>query len=170
MMTETILAVIAEKLMGLPDLAMGMLVDNITVGKILNSMNENSESYSDMNFYLSMMERGHDSPDFSANHLTPADSLVHHSNKGSQCVSIKNAQCLPEAGIEPSVGYNYDNALADTKGYTRQKSSAFLGASSKPWDSKYLHGSTGSTTAACSGPSATSRHSKLSKTVTPHRT
>jgi len=45
------------------------------------------------------------------------DSLVHHSDRGSQYVSIKYTERLAEAGIEPSVGSvgsSYDNALAET--------------------------------------------------------
>ena len=43
--------------------------------------------------------------------------LVHHSDRGSQYVSIKYTERLEEAGIEPSVGSvgdSYDNALAET--------------------------------------------------------
>lgn len=43
--------------------------------------------------------------------------LVHHSDKGSQYVSIRYTERLAEAGIEPSVGSvgdSYDNALAET--------------------------------------------------------
>ncbi|EGO93622.1 Tnp [Acidiphilium sp. PM] len=43
--------------------------------------------------------------------------LVHHSDRGSQYVSIKYTERLMEAGIEPSVGSvgdSYDNALAET--------------------------------------------------------
>jgi putative transposase len=43
--------------------------------------------------------------------------LVHHSDRGSQYVSIKYTERLVEAGIEPSVGSvgePYDNALAET--------------------------------------------------------
>jgi putative transposase len=42
---------------------------------------------------------------------------VHHSDRGSRYVSIKYAERLAEAGIEPSVGSvgdSYDNALAET--------------------------------------------------------
>ena len=45
------------------------------------------------------------------------DGLVHHSDKGSQYVSIRYTERLAEAGIEPSVGSvgdSYDNALAET--------------------------------------------------------
>ena len=49
----------------------------------------------------------------------PAHSggLIHHSDRGSQYVSIKYTERLAEAGIEPSVGSvgdSYDNALAET--------------------------------------------------------
>ncbi len=45
------------------------------------------------------------------------DGLVHHSDRGSQYVSIRYTERLAEAGIEPSVGSrgdSYDNALAET--------------------------------------------------------
>jgi putative transposase len=44
-------------------------------------------------------------------------SLVIHSDRGSQCVSIRYSERLAEAGVEPSVGRkgdSYDNALAET--------------------------------------------------------
>ncbi len=43
--------------------------------------------------------------------------LIHHSDRGSQYVSIRYSERLSEAGIEPSVdskGDSYDNALAET--------------------------------------------------------
>jgi putative transposase len=43
--------------------------------------------------------------------------LIHHSDRGSQYVSIHYTERLAEAGIEPSVGSvgdSYDNALAET--------------------------------------------------------
>ena len=43
--------------------------------------------------------------------------LIHHSDRGSQYVSIRYSERLSEAGIEPSVGSkgdSYDNALAET--------------------------------------------------------
>ena len=46
-----------------------------------------------------------------------SDALIHHSDRGSQYVSIKYSERLAEAGIEPSVGSvgdSYDNALAKT--------------------------------------------------------
>jgi putative transposase len=47
----------------------------------------------------------------------PEDTLVHHSDRGSQYVSIRYSERLAEAGIAPSVGSkgdSYDNALAET--------------------------------------------------------
>jgi transposase InsO family protein len=46
-----------------------------------------------------------------------SDALVHHSDRGSQYVSVRYTERLGEAGIEPSVGSrgdSYDNALAET--------------------------------------------------------
>jgi putative transposase len=43
--------------------------------------------------------------------------LVHHSDKGSQYVSIRYTERLAEAAVEPfvgGVGDSYDNALAET--------------------------------------------------------
>ncbi len=48
---------------------------------------------------------------------THRGGLVHHSDRGSQYVSIRYTERLAEAGIEPSVGSvgdSYDNALAET--------------------------------------------------------
>ncbi len=45
------------------------------------------------------------------------NTLVHHSDRGVQYVSIRYTERLAEAGIEPSVGSvgdSYDNALAET--------------------------------------------------------
>ena len=46
-----------------------------------------------------------------------SDQLIHHSDRGSQYVSIRYTERLAEAGIEPSVGSrgdSYDNALAES--------------------------------------------------------
>ena len=48
---------------------------------------------------------------------TKGKGLVHHSDRGSQYLSIRYTERLAEAGIEPSVGsvgVSYDNALAET--------------------------------------------------------
>ena len=45
------------------------------------------------------------------------NTFVHHSDRGSQYISIRYTERLAEAGIEPSVGSkggSYDNALAET--------------------------------------------------------
>jgi putative transposase len=45
------------------------------------------------------------------------EALIHHSDRGSQYVSIRYTERLAEAGIDPSVGSrgdSYDNALAET--------------------------------------------------------
>lgn len=47
----------------------------------------------------------------------PGAGLIHHSDRGSQYLSIKYTERLAETGIEPSVGSvgdSYGNALAET--------------------------------------------------------
>lgn len=47
----------------------------------------------------------------------PGNGLVHHSDRGSQYVSIRYTERVAEAGVEPlvgSMGDSYDNALAET--------------------------------------------------------
>lgn len=41
------------------------------------------------------------------------DELIHHSDRGSQCVSTRYGERVAEAGIKPSGG-SYDNAQAET--------------------------------------------------------
>ena len=46
-----------------------------------------------------------------------AKGVIHHSDRGSQYLSIRYSERLAEAGFEPSVGSvgdSYDNALAET--------------------------------------------------------
>jgi transposase InsO family protein len=46
-----------------------------------------------------------------------AKGVIHHSDRGSQYVSIRYSERLAQAGVEPSVGSvgdSYDNALAET--------------------------------------------------------
>ena len=61
--------------------------------------------------------------------------LVHHSDRGSQYLSIKYTERLAEEGIDPSVGSvgdSYDNALAESViGLFKAKVINFLG----PWKS-----------------------------------
>jgi len=50
-------------------------------------------------------------------HKSETEELIHHSDRGVQYLSIRYAERLQEAGIEPSVGSvgdSYDNALAET--------------------------------------------------------
>lgn len=86
-------------------------------------------------------------------------SLVHHSDRGSQYVSIRYSERLAEAGIEPSVGSrgdSYDNALAETINGLYK---AELIHRRAPWRPRRLsnwrrwNGCPGSTTAGCSNPS-----------------
>ena len=64
-----------------------------------------------------------------------ANGLIHHSDRGSQYLSIKYAERLVEAGIDPSVGSigdSYDNALAESSiGLFKTEVINFLG----PWKS-----------------------------------
>lgn len=64
-----------------------------------------------------------------------ADNLIHHSDRGSQYLSIKYTGRLAEAGIDPSVGSvgdSYDNALAEsTIGLFKTEVIDFMG----PWKS-----------------------------------
>ena len=46
-----------------------------------------------------------------------ADALIHHSDRGTQYLSMRYTDRLADAGIEPSVGSrgdSYDNALAES--------------------------------------------------------
>lgn len=64
-----------------------------------------------------------------------ADGLIHHSDRGSQYLSIKYTERLTDAGIDPSVGSvgdSYDNALAESIiGLFKTEVINFLG----PWKS-----------------------------------
>ena len=64
-----------------------------------------------------------------------AEDLIHHSDRGSQYLSIKYTERLVEAGIDPSVGSvgdSYDNALAEsTIGLFKTEVIDFIG----PWKS-----------------------------------
>ena len=99
--------------------------------------------------------------------------LIHHSDRGSQYVSIKYTERLAEAGIEPSVGSvgdSYDNALAETSMvFTKPRSftGAGRGAHSRPSSSLLWNGWIGSTTGGSWSPSETSRRPKPRNTTTP---
>ena len=97
--------------------------------------------------------------------------LIHHSDRGSQYVSIRYSERLAEAGVEPSVGSkgdSYDNALAETINGLYK---AELIHRRAPWKTKEavelatLEWALGSTTIACSSPSATYLPQKPRQTI-----
>lgn len=100
------------------------------------------------------------------------NALIHHSDRGSQSVSIRYSERLSEAGIEPSVGSlgdSYDNALAETiNGLYKAEVIHRPG----PWKSveavelATLEGSHGSTITACLSRSGTFRQPKPRQTTT----
>jgi transposase InsO family protein len=74
--------------------------------------------------------------------LVHRGGLVHHSDRGSQYVSIKYTERLVEAGIEPSIGSvgdSYDNALA-----LARRTALAEGVHAKPVR-PVLHGDNGAT-------------------------
>ena len=88
--------------------------------------------------------------------------LVYHSDRGSQCVSIRYTERLAEAGIGPSVGSvgdSYDNAFAETINglFKAEVIHCQSWRTSKPSSLLLRFGSTGSTIDASSRPSAISR-------------
>jgi len=97
--------------------------------------------------------------------------LTHHSDRGSQYVSIRYSERLAEADIEPSVGStgdSYDNALAETiNGLYKAEIIHRRG----PWKTRgrsnwpRWNGCRGSTTTGCSSPSATSRRPRPRRTT-----
>jgi hypothetical protein len=101
---------------------------------------------------------------------------VHHSDRGSQYLSIRYTERLAEAGGVTSVGSrgdSYDNALAETIiGLSRASSSAgpAPGGASTTSSTPRSSGWTGSTTAACSSRSATSLQPSSRPPTTGRRT
>ena len=99
--------------------------------------------------------------------------LVHHSDRGSQYVSIRYTERLAEAGVEPSVGSVGDSTTMlspkPSTASTRPRSSIGVdhGAHARPSSSPRSNGSTGSTIAGCWNPSATSRRPKPRSATTP---
>jgi transposase InsO family protein len=100
------------------------------------------------------------------------NELDHHSDRGSQYVSIKYSERLAEAGIEPSVGSkgdSYDNALAESINGLYK---AELIHRRAPWKTREavelatLEWVPGSTTTACWNRSAIYRRPKLRQTIT----
>ena len=100
------------------------------------------------------------------------NSLIHHSDRGSQYVSIRYSERLAEAGIEPSVGSkgdSYDNALAETINGLYKAELIHRRAPWKPrrpWSSPRWNGWPGSTTTDYSNPSAISRQPRPRQTTT----
>ena len=84
-----------------------------------------------------------------------SDALIHHSDRGSQYVSILYTERLAQAGIEPSVGSrgdSYDNALAETINglyKTELIHAVRLGKRRSLWNWQPLNGCHGSTTTDC---------------------
>ncbi len=79
--------------------------------------------------------------------------LIHHSDRGSQYLSIRYSERLGEAGIEPSVGStgdSYDNALAETinglyKAELIHKQGPWKSVETLEWETlKWVRGSTSS--------------------------
>ena len=98
-------------------------------------------------------------------------SLIHHSDRGSQYVSIRYTERLAEAGIEPSVGSkgdSYDNALAETINGLYKAEFIHRRA---PWKTKQavelatLEWVLGSTIIVCSSLSVTSRRRRPRQTT-----
>jgi putative transposase len=101
--------------------------------------------------------------------------LVHHSDRGSQYVSIRYSERLAEAGIEPSVGSvgdSYDNALAETINglYKAKVIGEDHGATSKPWSSPRSNRSTDSTTVVFWNPSGIFPQQRQKTDTTPRWT
>ena len=91
------------------------------------------------------------------------EGVVHHSDRGSQDLSIRYSERLAEAGAQPSVGSvgdSYDNALAETSsGFSRLRSftNAVRGEIWRLLSTQRWNGSTGSITGDSSNRSATFR-------------
>ena len=87
------------------------------------------------------------------------DGLIHHSDRGVQCLAMNYTQCLAEADLVPSVGSvgdSYDNALAETINGLYKAEVIWRhdpGQTLRPSRWRPCAGSTGSTTTACSAPS-----------------
>jgi transposase InsO family protein len=100
-----------------------------------------------------------------------ANDLIHHSDRGSQYVSIRYTERLDQAGIKPSVGSkgdSYDNALAETinglykAGLIHRRGPWKTG---NPWNCPPCYGCTGSTTSDFSNRLEVSLRQKLRQTT-----
>ena len=98
----------------------------------------------------------------------PDSRLVHHSDAGTQYLSIRYTQRLTEASIEPSVGSvgdSYDNSPNPSSDCTRQPERTMASISS----TQPSNTSTGSTTEESSNQSGTSHPPKGKPTTTVNR-
>ena len=99
---------------------------SMTTGFVLDALNQ--AIHCQQAIAKQSAERGQRAP-------SEADGLIHHSDRGSQYLSIKYTERLADAGIDPSVGSvgdSYDNALAESIiGLFKTEVINFLG----PWKS-----------------------------------
>jgi hypothetical protein len=101
-----------------------------------------------------------------------AKGLIHHSDRGSQYLSIRYTDRLSDAGIKPSVGSVGDPCdmpwLKRSSVCTRRRSSeeGALGEALKTWNSQPWNGWTGSTTGGFLEGSGTFRRRSLRKHIT----
>jgi putative transposase len=102
-----------------------------------------------------------------------ASGLVHHSDRGSQYLSIDTPSGWPRPASSPR---SAASATATTTPWPRRSTAssrprsstaAARGAASRPSNTPPSNGSTGSTTAACWSPSETSRRQRPRPTSTP---
>ena len=86
------------------------------------------------------------------------DQLVHHSDRGTQYLSMRYTDRLSEAGIEPSVGSrgdSYDNALAESPSVRTNARSNCAVSASNGTGSTVTPGNSKRVTPRCSNDSAT---------------
>ena len=100
-----------------------------------------------------------------------SDGLIHHSDRGSQYVSIRYTERLAEAGIKPWVGSrgdSYDNALAETINGLYKAELIYRvrpGRQRQRWNSPPWNGYRGSTINVCSNPSVISHRLRPRKII-----
>ena len=83
--------------------------------EILRAFEVNWRIYGVRKIWRQLGREGFDVACCSVARLMKGMGLVHHSDRGSQYMSIRSTEHLAEAGLEPSVssvGDKYDNALA----------------------------------------------------------
>ncbi len=102
---------------------------------------------------------------------TDHNALIHHSDRGSQYVSILYTERLAQAGIEPSVGSrgdSYDNALAETINglyKTELIHRRVPGKRRSHWNWPPWNGCPGSTTTDCCSPLGIFHRPRLRQTT-----